>query len=109
MKQSAVRIEHDLFGIADRLRAIDEGYFVVYDTQKHAFEVHNRSQRGNTYALTVPYPCLDARTVTLVRRTRAENARRLFAEMEEENQKRAAAQARSVAEKAAQATERALR
>lgn len=82
------RIEHDLFGIAARLRAIDDGYFVVYDRRKCAFEVHNSRQRGSTLALSVPYPRLDARTVTLVRKTRAENAKRLFEEMERENERR---------------------
>ena len=85
-------IEHDLFGIAARLKAIDDGYFVVYNKRTHAFEVHNRRQRGSTFALSVPYPCLDVRTETLVRRTRVENARRLFEEMERENRKLAARQ-----------------
>ena len=86
--QSAVIVENDLFGIAARLRSIDDGYFVVYDKRKHAFEVHNSRQRGNTFALSVPYPCLDVRTERLVRRTRVENAKRLLEEMERENRRR---------------------
>lgn len=86
--QSAVIVENDLFGIAARLRSIDDGYFVVYDKRKHAFEVHNSRQRGNTFALSVPYPCLDVRTEQLVRRTRVENAKRLLEEMERENRRR---------------------
>ena len=86
--QSAVIVENDLFGIAARLRSIDDGYFVAYDKRKHAFEVHNSRQRGNTFALSVPYPCLDVRTERLVRRTRVENAKRLLEEMERENRRR---------------------
>ena len=74
----AVVIEHDLFGIAARLRSIDDGYFVVYNRKQGSYEVHNRFQRGSTFALRVPYPCLDARTETLVRRTRVENAEKLL-------------------------------
>lgn len=81
----AVVVEHDLFGIAARLRSIDEGYFVVYNRKQRAYEVHNRFQRGSSFALKVPYPCLDARTETLVRRTRVENAKKYLQELEREN------------------------
>ena len=81
----AVIIEHELFDIAARLKTIDDGYFVVYNFRTHAFEVHHSRQRGHTFALSVPYPSLDVRTELLVRKTRAENARRLLREMEEEN------------------------
>lgn len=87
MRPGAVIIENDLFSVVARLKSIDDGYFVVYDKTKHAFEVHNSRQRGDTFALSVPYPCLDVRTVDLVRRTRAENAARIFREMEEENRR----------------------
>ncbi|MDE7394534.1 MAG: hypothetical protein K2M95_00220 [Clostridiales bacterium] len=83
--KGAIRIENDLFGIANRLRSIDEGYFVVFNTKRGSFEVHNDRQRGSTFSLSIPYPSLDVRTVHLVQRTRAENAKRLFAEMEEAN------------------------
>lgn len=105
--QNAVVIEHDLFDVAARLKAIDDGYFVVYDKSKHRFEVHNRRQRGSTFALSVPYPCLDARTVELVRKTRAENAHRLFREMEEENERRAKTERKAQTERAAIAAENA--
>lgn len=85
MRKSAVIIESDLFGIVARLKSIDDGYFVVYDKSAHAFEVHNARQRGDTFALRVPYPSLDARTVTHVLRTRSENAKKLLEEMEKSN------------------------
>ncbi len=83
--KTAIRIENDLFGIVARLKSIDEGYFVVFNTQKQVFEVHNDRQRGSTFSLSVPYPSLDVRTVTLVQKTRVENAAKLFAETEKEN------------------------
>ncbi len=85
MKKCAELIENDVFGIAARLKSIDDGYFVLYDKRACAFEVHNVKQRGDTFSLRIPYPCLDARTVTLVLKTRAENAKKLFEEMEREN------------------------
>ena len=84
MRDAAV-IRNDLFDIAARLKSIDDGYFVVYNFRLHRYEVHHSRQRGSTFALSVPYPCLDVRTETLVRRTRAENAKRLMEETEREN------------------------
>lgn len=101
MKPWAVRIDSDLFGIADRLKSIDDGYFIVYDRRKGAYEVHHARQRGDTFALTVPYPCLDERTVKLVRRTRCERAESLMREIEKENERRARLQAKGQIEQAA--------
>ena len=84
MKKCAVLIENDTFDIAARLKSIDDGYFILYDKRACSFEVHNNKQRGDTFSLRIPYPCLDARTVSLVRKTRAENAKKLFEEMERE-------------------------
>lgn len=100
MKDWVREVRSDTFGIVDRLKAIDEGYFVVYDKKSHGYEVHNRFQRGNTFALKVPYPSLDARTVTLVRRTRAENAKKLLDEIERENKKREERADKAIIEKA---------
>ena len=78
-------IENDLFSVADRLKSIDDSYFIVYSYKNRRFEVHSRSQRGDTFALAVPYPELDERTVRLVRKTRAERIEKFIAEMEREN------------------------
>ena len=106
--KGAIRIENDLFGIVARLKSIDDGYFVVYNAQKGAFEVHNSRQRGSTFALSVPYPSLDVRTVRLVQRTRAENAERLLREMEEENAALLKRERALAEKKAEQSTERLL-
>lgn len=100
MRAGAEIVRGDLFGIADRLKSIDEGYFVVLDKRTGEYEVHNRFQRGNTFALKVPYRGLDARTVTLVLKTRAENARKLFEAMERENARAERARIRTAIDKA---------
>ena len=46
-------IEGDIYYIESRLQAIDPDYFLVRRGAK--IEVHNRGQRGGTYALTVPF------------------------------------------------------
>ena len=80
-------IKRDVFDIADRVREVDEAYFIVRNHKRGCFEVHARGQTPSTFCLTVPFSELDARTVELVRKTRAENAKKLFAEMERENER----------------------
>ncbi|HHW89402.1 MAG TPA: hypothetical protein GX745_00655 [Clostridiales bacterium] len=73
-----IKIDNDLYDIANRLKSIDSGYFVVYDTSRQKYEVHNSDNIGNTYCLTVPYERLDARTVDLVNKTRRERFDKIF-------------------------------
>ena len=71
--------------IRDSLKEIDDGYFIVYNGYFKRLEVHNKKQGKNTFCLVVPSNRLNARTVELVRRTRAENADRLLAEIDFHN------------------------
>lgn len=80
-------IKDDLFDVAKRLRQIDANYRLYFNKLLGRFEVHNHAQRGNSLAVVVPYDKLDARTITLVRKTRVENAERLLAKMEKANAK----------------------
>lgn len=79
------RIGGDVYYISERIKAIDDGYFIVRNKRLGRFEVHNEKNRGNSYCLAVPYVELDARTLELVLRTRAERARKEFARLEREN------------------------
>ncbi len=86
MKRS-FEIESDCLDIIKRIKAVDEDYFVVFDLDKKKFELHNKSQGGNTYCLTFPFDTLDERAVTLVLKTRVQNSDALFEEMQRENEK----------------------
>lgn len=77
----------DLYGISERIKEIDENYFLYYSYRTHRYEVHNSNQRGHSLSLVLPYETLDERTLRHVRRTRSERAKELFEEMERENQK----------------------
>ena len=81
-----VPVINDLFDVANRLHEIDAGYVVYFNKLQNQFEVHNHSQKGSSLALVVPFDELDARTVELARKTRVENAEKLFEEMEKANQ-----------------------
>lgn len=80
-------IESDLFDIAKRVKEIDDGYFIVRDYRTGKFQLHHRGQRGSSLALILPFDRLDCRTLTYVRRTRAERKRQLLEEMERDNER----------------------
>lgn len=82
-----VVIESTVFDIPQRLKKIDPGYFLVLNRQRDKFEVHHVDNRGGTYCLTVPYDDVDSRLLDYVRQTRADRAKKLFEEMEKNNQK----------------------
>jgi len=85
--KNQMAIQSDTFYISERLREIDESYFVVYNFEKEKFEIHSSNQTGSTYCLTVPYKTLDERTLDLVRKTNHTNLDNLMKEIEEENEK----------------------
>lgn len=80
-----IKINYDVYNISNRLRIIDRGYFIVYDTSKMKFEVHHKNQVGGSYCLTLPFPCLDARTIDYVKKTRTENLASILKEIEKDN------------------------
>lgn len=85
MKSNLKIITNDVFGIADRLKEIDERYTLVYNADLNRYEVHSSENRGNTLSVICPYDRVDARLLMLVRKTRRENASNLIREMEEAN------------------------
>ena len=96
-------IENDLFDIATRLRSVNDSYIVYYNTEKQRYEVHDSVTRCLEFV--VPFDELDARTVEYARYSRVENAKRIFAEMEEHNKKLEKEQASKAIERAALAIE----
>ena len=78
-------VEHDPLFICQRLKEIDESYFVLYNLQSCQFEVHSNSQEGNSFCFAVRFDGLDARTLEKARETRKENIDALIAKMDEEN------------------------
>ena len=79
-------IEHDLYGIAERIQDIEDGYFIVFDSRSGRYEVHSAYNKGSTYCFSVPYDALDARTLDYCHRTRIANTDRILAEIEKTNE-----------------------
>lgn len=73
-----------MFGVARRLKGIDDGYFVFLNYKTGKFEVHNRRYTP-TLCLVLPYKTLDERTVNRVLYTRAERVKQIIADIERQN------------------------
>ena len=78
-----ISITNDLFDIAWRLRAIDDDYRIVYNTEKKRYEVHKAS--CGSMQFVIPFDELDARAVYYARKTRVQYADMIFREIEEHN------------------------
>lgn len=78
------KIKEDLFNISNRIKQIDNNYFLVYNTLRKKFEVHYKRDKY-TYELTIPYNELDARAVDFVRKTRVHNKEIILEEIKKNN------------------------
>ena len=70
--ETHVLIKDHVLGIPERLKQIEDSYYVLWNKKKGKFEVHNWRNIGNTYCLEVPWDALDDRILELVRATRIE-------------------------------------
>ncbi len=87
MRTDKILIEKDLYDISDRIKEIDDSYYILYNPKNRKFEVHSSLQKNNTLALILPFEKLDARTVEYVRKTRRERFAQILKEIEAANEK----------------------
>ncbi len=80
-----IQIKHDVYDIAKRIRYIDRDYYIVYDTLKRVYEIHNSSQLGSSYCLTSPYDTLDDRVLKYVRETSSANIENILEKIDIKN------------------------
>ena len=80
-----VIINSDVYNIAKRIKDIDRDYFIVYNTSKNVYEVHNSSQIGSTYCVYIPYNTLDVRTLEFVYMTQSKFISDIIAKIDSEN------------------------
>jgi hypothetical protein len=59
-------IEHDVYGIARRIRDLDPGYFIMRNHLTGRFEVHHLENKRGTYGFTA-FEELDYRTLLVCR------------------------------------------
>lgn len=80
-----VQILNDMYNISKRIKNIDRDYYVVLNISKQKFEVHNSSQIGSSYCLTLPYDKLDDRVLKFVLKTKSANIEKILEEIENDN------------------------
>lgn len=81
-----IKIFSDVFDITERVKEIDSGYFVVYNTRNHRYEVHNSHQRGSTFCIVCD-DGLNCNVITKLRKSKIENIDKLLQEIDEINAK----------------------
>ena len=91
-----IRLTHDVYEISKRIKYLDNGYFIVYNTSTCKFEVHNSNQLDTTYCLTLPYSYLDERSLNYVAKTRCANIEQILEEIEQNNKIQESSDASSV-------------
>lgn len=80
-------IHDDVLGIADRLKSIEDGYFILFNTMSGKYEVHSTCNPDSTYCFIVPYDALDVRTVHYCIETLNANKDKLLKKIDDDNAK----------------------
>lgn len=75
----------DVYNICNRVKDIDKNYYIVFNTSNSKFELHNTSQLGSSYCLTVPYDNLDVRLLNYIHKTKNTNIEIILNEIERDN------------------------
>ena len=69
--------------IPERIRELNEGYFVMFNKQTQKFEVWHGDGREGVLECVLPYDALDERAVRHIRQHRMERMEQLIREIEE--------------------------
>lgn len=80
-----IKIINDVFNIAKRIKYIDKEYFILWDSEKNNFEIHNENQIDTTYCLTLPFKDLDKRALDYVYQTQSTNIEKILENIENDN------------------------
>ena len=78
-------LNSDVYNISNRVKEIDKYYYVVLNTSTGKYEIHNSSQIGSTYCLTLPYNELDERTLNYIHKTKSIHIENILNDIEKEN------------------------
>lgn len=79
-----IKVESDVFDIVERIKDVDENYYILFNMDNGFFELHNSNQ-PNTYCLTIPYSELDSRILDLIFVTSVGNIDKKFDDIDKNN------------------------
>lgn len=80
-----IKIISDVFDITDRIKEIDAGYYAVYNTARHRYEIHNSGQCGSTFCIVCDTG-LDSRVIDKLRKSRIQNIDKILKEIDKNNE-----------------------
>lgn len=80
-----IKIKTDAFNICERIKKIDKNYFVVYNTTKNQYEIHNTMQKSNTFCVVCDKG-LNCQVIDKLRKTKIENMQKVISEIEKNNE-----------------------
>ena len=80
------KVSSDALYICQRLKEVDESYFILFNVDKNKFEVHSSAQYENSYCFTLPYENLDTRAIDYALKTRSQNLDELIRQIDRENE-----------------------
>jgi hypothetical protein len=80
-------VTNNAYSIPQRLKEVDDRFFVMYNRDTGKFEVHVRGQQGTTLGCELPFPDLDYRAIEYVRKYKADRTRANQREVEVFNDK----------------------
>jgi len=81
-----IRIESDVFDIVNRIKEIDDGYYIVLNLKNGKYELHNSNQFDMSYCLTIPYNEIDAKIIDLILSTLISNIDNIIEDIDMNNQ-----------------------
>ncbi len=83
--KNRVPVRSNALSIPQRLKEMDEGYFVMFNTALQKFEIWHRGNGEGILECMLPYDALDARALRHIREHRIERQEQLMREVEEHN------------------------
>jgi len=79
-----IKIESDVSDIVERIKEIDDGYFILFDTNKNKFEVHNYKQT-NSYCFTSKCDSVNECILSEVYSSLVQNIDKIIEEIDKNN------------------------
>ena len=80
-----IKIESDVFDIVERIKDIDEGYYILFDCAKGVFELHNSNQ-PSSYCVSVPFDEIDEKIIDLIYKTNISNIDTIIEDIDNNNE-----------------------
>ncbi|MGM0409241.1 MAG: hypothetical protein ACQEQF_00660 [Bacillota bacterium] len=86
--KSFVVIDRHISRVPKKLKELDEDYYILWNSTKERFEVHNDEQEGGSLAFVVGGNELDDRVIQKARETASHRAFKIIEELEAEYERK---------------------